>query len=108
MPIYMKIEPATAKNKKFKAIFSHIVDGKYKKIKTSSFGDNRYEDYTQHKDKARRLKYRSRHIKDLDKGNYMSPGFLSYYLLWGDSSGLDTNIKTYIKKFKLKSGIAKV
>ena len=107
MPIYMKIEPATAKNKKFKAVFSHIVDGKYRKIKTSSFGDSRYSDYTQHKDKARRLKYRSRHKVDLDNGNYMSPGFLSYYLLWGDSSSLDTNIKSYIKKFKLKSGVAK-
>ena len=102
MPIYMKIEPSKAKNKKFTATFSHYIDGKLKKIKTSQFGDSRYEDYTQHSDKLRRERYRARHSKDLKKGTYMSPGFLSYYLLWGDSSSLNTNINSYIKKFKLK------
>ena len=50
----MKIEQSKAKNKKFKATFSHYIDGKLKKIKSSQFGDNRYEDYTQHSDKERR------------------------------------------------------
>jgi|TARA_S200002703_G_scaffold131662_2_gene119279 lipopolysaccharide export LptBFGC system permease protein LptF len=95
--IKMIIEKGTAKNKKWKAIFS---DGD-KKIKTTQFGDNRYEDYTQHKDKSRRDKYRSRHKKDLARGNYMSAGYLSYYLLWGASTNLNTNIKQYKKKFKL-------
>jgi hypothetical protein len=107
MPIYMKIEPSKAKNKKFKATFSHIKDGKFQIIKSSQFGDSRYKDYTQHKDKKRREQYRARHKKDLSKGTYMSPGFLSYYLLWGDSSSLNTNINSYIKKFNLKRGIAK-
>ena len=98
----MKIEKGTAKNKKWKAIFSHVVDGKSKKIKTVQFGDNRYQDYTQHKDPERRTKYRSRHKSDLTKGDYMSPGYLSYYLLWGESGALDKNIITYKKKFKLK------
>jgi hypothetical protein len=95
--IKMIIEKGTAKNKKWKAIF---FDGD-KKIKTTQFGDNRYEDYTQHKDKSRRDKYRNRHKKDLAKGNYMSAGYLSYYLLWGASTNLNTNIKQYKKKFKL-------
>jgi len=56
---------------------------------------------TQHKDKERRSKYRLRHKKDLDKGNYMSAGFLSYYILWGESAALKTNIKQYKKKFNL-------
>jgi len=103
----MKIEKGTAKNKKFKATFSHIKDGKYQKIKTSQFGDNRYQDYTQHKDKERRKKYRARHEKDLSKGTYMSPGFLSMGILWGDSSSLNSNINSYIKKYNLKRGIAK-
>jgi len=98
----MKIEKSTAKNKKFKATFSHYIDGTLKKIKTSQFGDSRYEDYTQHKDKERRKKYKARHAKDLKKGTYMNPGYLSYYLLWGDSSSLNTNINTYLKMFKLK------
>tara|TARA_R110000868_G_scaffold355714_1_gene617274 strand:- start:50 stop:346 length:297 start_codon:yes stop_codon:yes gene_type:complete len=97
--VKMVIEKGTAKNKKFKAIF---YDGEGKKIKTSQFGDNRYSDYTLHKDKERRSKYRSRHKGNLSKGTYMSPSHLSFYLLWGDSTSLNTNISNYKKKFKLK------
>ena len=102
MPIYMKIIKATAKNKKWKALFSKDIDGKRKVIKSTSFGDNRYQDYTQHRDKERRSRYRSRHMKDLTKGNYMNAGYLSYYLLWGESAALSTNISSYKKRFKLK------
>ena len=102
------IEKGTAKNKKWKAIFyddeAKDRQGRSvrKKIKTSQFGDNRYQDYTQHKDKKRRDKYRERHKKDLASGDYMSPGFLSYYILWGQSTSLKSNINSYKKKFKLK------
>ena len=90
--IKMVVEKGTGKNKKLKAIF---YDAEGKKIKTTQFGDSRYEDYTQHKDKKRRSKYRDRHKKDLEKGNYMNAGYLSYYILWGQSAALDTNIKSY-------------
>lgn len=96
--VKMVIEKGTGKNKKWKAIF---YDDEGKKIKTTQFGDSRYEDYTQHKDKKRRDKYRSRHKKDLSKGNYMSAGFLSYYILWGESAALKTNINKYKKMFNL-------
>jgi hypothetical protein len=102
MPIYMKIIPSKAKNKKWTAIFSKDIDGKRKVIKMTNFGDSRYQDYTQHKDKQRRQNYRSRHAKDLKTGDYMKPGFLSYYILWGESVALKTNISNYKKKFKLK------
>jgi len=59
------------------------------------------EDYTQHKDKQRRSKYLTRHKKDLDRGDYKSAGYLSYYILWGASSNRNTNIKKYKKMFKL-------
>ena len=98
----MKIEKGTAKNKKWKATFSHVVDGSLKKIKTTQFGDDRYQDYTLSRDKEQRSKYRARHKKDLESGEYMKAGYLSYYLLWGDSTSLETNIKKYKKKFKLK------
>jgi len=94
----MVIQKGTAKNKKLKAIF---YDGD-KKIKTTQFGDNRYEDYTQHKDKSRRAKYRDRHKKDLEKGDYKSAGYLSYYILWGASTSRDKNIKAYKRRFKIK------
>ena len=95
----MVIENGTAKNKKLKAVF---FDDKGKKIKTTQFGDNRYEDYTQHKDKSRRDKYRMRHKKDLEKGDYMSAGYLSYYILWGASTNRQKNISAYKRRFKLK------
>ena len=98
----MKIEKGTAKNKKWKATFSHVVDGSLKKIKTTQFGDDRYQDYTLSRDKEQRSKYRARHKKDLESQDYMKAGYLSYYLLWGDSTSLETNIKKYKKKFKLK------
>lgn len=95
----IKIEKGTAKNKKWKATF---YNDEGKKVKTSQFGDNRYQDYTQHKDKKRRDKYRERHKKDLASGDYMKPGYLSFYILWGQSTSLKTNINNYKKKFKLK------
>lgn len=95
----MVIEKGTAKNKKWKAIF---YDDTGKKIRTSQFGDNRYQDYTQHKDKERRNKYRERHKKDLVSGDFQKPGLLAYHLLWGESTSLQSNIKSYKKKFKLK------
>lgn len=97
--IKMVIEKATAKNKKLKAIF---YDEKGKKVKTSSFGDNRYGDYTITKDKEQRSRYRNRHKGNLSKTDFYSPAHLSYYILWGDSSSRATNIKQYKKMFKLK------
>ena len=96
--VKMVIEKGTAKNKKLKAIF---FDDKGKKIKTTQFGDKRFQDYTLSKDKAQRSKYLARHKKDLSKGDYMSAGHLSYYILWGDSTSRATNIKKYKKMFKL-------
>ena len=44
--IYLiSLEPSNIKNKKWKAVFK---SNEYKH-KTVHFGDNRYEDYTQHK-----------------------------------------------------------
>ena len=95
----LEVKPSTAKNKKWTAIF---YDDEGKKIKTSQFGDSRYQDYTQHKDKKRRTKYRDRHKKDLASGDYMKPGFLSYYILWGASTDIKKNISSFKRRFKLK------
>ena len=47
----------------------------------SHFGDLRYQDYTKHKDEARRMRYLKRFNK-VDDHNPFSPYSLSYYLLW--------------------------
>lgn len=102
MPIFMTIKQSTNKNKKFMAIFSKDIKGKRQVIKITHFGQKGAEDYTIHGDKNRRKNYRARHKSDLEKGNYMSAGYLSYYLLWGEATSLQSNINTYKKRFKLK------
>ena len=99
-----KVIPSNAKGKKFTAIFcmckgeSKCCDNDKKKV---HFGQENADDYTITKDKEQRERYRKRHQKDLRTNDPMKPGYLSYYLLWGDSTSLKENIKDYKKKFNL-------
>jgi hypothetical protein len=87
----MRLEHSPLKTKKWRAVFR---DGTH-----TDFGDPNYEDYTQHHDAERRRRYKMRHEKDLDTRNPKAAGFLSYFLLWGDSTSLDANLKSYKRKF---------
>jgi len=69
--------------------------------KTTQFGDSSAEDYTQHHDPERRRLYRERHKKDLKTGDPSRAGYLSYYILWGNSTNRQKNIAAYKRKFKL-------
>ena len=91
----LQIFKSDREGKKFKAVFTKD-DGK---TKTVHFGSSMHQDFTQHKNLERRRLYRQRHEKDL-KGDPMRAGYLSYYILWGDS----TNLKINIKSFKIKFG----
>ena len=53
-------------------------------------------------DKKARAAYRARHKKDLDTKDFTRPGYLSYFILWGETDSLKKNIELYKKKFKLK------
>ena len=70
------ILPSTRKNKKFMIMNP---DNKY-----VHFGDKRYEDFTQHKNKDRKQTYlkRSSNIKGNWKNNKYSPNNLSMNILW--------------------------
>ena len=95
----MKIIPS--KNKKFKyTAYFKLDNGKEKK---TNFGAKGMSDYTIHKDKDRRERYRKRAINQIKnpKTGPMSASYLSYYLLWGDSTSLGKNIIDYKKKFNL-------
>ena len=50
MPIYVTITKSTNPKKKYTAIFSHEVNGKMKKIKTTHFGSAGMSDFTIHKE----------------------------------------------------------
>ena len=52
-------------------------------------------------DKEQRARYRKRHAKDLDTNDPTKAGYLSYYVLWGDSTSVKTNISHYKNKFNL-------
>jgi len=90
----MIVQPSTNPKKKYMAIFENPK-------KTTHFGSKGMDDYTITKDKEQRERYRTRHKKDLETNDPRRAGYLSYYLLWGDSTSLETNIKTYKKKFNL-------
>ena len=92
----IEVVKSSVDGKKWTAIFDN--DGRKKSV---SFGARGYEDYTQHHDKVRRDLYRKRHAKDLLTHDPTKPGYLSYYLLWGDSTSLSTNISSYKRKFKM-------
>jgi hypothetical protein len=90
----MIIQPSTNPKKKYMAIFENPK-------KTVHFGSAGMDDYTITRDKEQRERYRTRHAKDLETKDPRRAGYLSYYLLWGDSTSLETNIKEYKRKFNL-------
>jgi hypothetical protein len=84
-----------------RAAYPHKYTAHFDDGTKTSFGHRDYEDYTQHHDKARRDNYRSRHEKDLRTGDPKRAGFLSYYLLWGDSTSLQENLTAYKRRYKM-------
>ena len=94
-----KVVKSDAKNKKFTAIFcmckgeSKCCDKEKKKV---HFGDSRFEDFTMHKDTKRRENYRSRHASGKN-AKADTPNALAYHILWGDSTSLQENIKSFKK-----------
>ena len=81
------------KAKKFRAYFSN---GKH-----TDFGDSTAEDYLEHHDKSRREAYRLRHRKDLKTDDPTRAGYLSWFLLWGDSTDLEKNVELYKYLFNM-------
>lgn len=93
----VKVVKSDSPGKKWKAVFE-LDNGR---SKTTHFGASGMEDYTQHHDAARRERYRSRHKKDLETGDPTRAGFLSYYVLWGDSTSFDQNLASYKRRFNM-------
>ena len=82
-------------DKKWDAIFTN--DGH---SRTISFGARGYTDYTLGGTRDQRDAYKARHKGDL-KGNAMTAGYLSYYILWGASRNMKSNIADYRRLFGL-------
>jgi len=92
----VSVKPSDDGKHKLVATFRNKKTGK--EIQTH-FGKVGMSDYTKHKDKERRERYRTRHKKDLKTNDPTRAGYLSYYILWGDSTSLRENINAYKKRF---------
>ena len=95
--VKMIVKKSNKPDKKLMAIFTKD-NGR---TKTTHFGQATADDYTLTKDKEQRKRYRDRHKKDLSTGDYTRAGYLSYYILWGDSTSRKENIAAYKRRFKL-------
>lgn len=95
----LKVEKSFRENKRLVAIFQKD----NLKIKKVHFGlrNPKKGTYIDTGDKELRKNYRARHERDLRTKDPLRPGYLSYYLLWGDSKSLKENIKSYKKRFNL-------
>lgn len=87
MKVYLS--KPSRKFKKYSVLIGH------KKI---NFGDDRYEDYTQHGDPKRKALYIQRHKKNEDWNNPLTAGWWSRYLLW-EKPTLTEAIKDIKKRF---------
>ena len=93
----MTVKPSTKPNKKLMAVFTKD-NGR---TKTTHFGAKGMDDYTITKNTEQRARYRNRHKKDLNTKDPTRAGFLSYYILWGNSTSRQENIKSYKRRFNL-------
>jgi len=93
----MIIKKSNKSGKKYMAIFEKD-NGR---TKTTHFGAAGMKDYTLTGDKERRRLYRQRHSKDLRTNDPTRAGYLSYYILWGESKSIRQNINSYKKRFNL-------
>ncbi len=102
--IYVKLSPATAKNKKLKMEF---FNKDKKRLKTSQFGSSPNKDYTiyykgdRNKAEIEKKKYEARHKP---RENWDSPttnGALSKWILWNKPT-ISSSFKDFMKKFNFK------
>jgi hypothetical protein len=96
LPRLVKIVASSRQDKKWMALFQ--VEGTHK---TVHFGSRGMDDYTITHDKEQRARYRARHARDLQTNDPTRAGFLSMFVLWGDSTSREENIAAYVRKFRL-------
>lgn len=89
----MKIESSTRKDKRFMITFQNGT--------VVHFGLKGGTTYIDSGDKVKRKNYLARHKVNEDWSDPYSPGALSRYLLWGDSTDLETNHRKFMRLFNV-------
>jgi hypothetical protein len=88
----MYLIKSPVKTKKFRAVFS---DGTH-----TDFGASAYTDYTISHDKEQRTRYITRHRNHSENwNNPRSAGALARYILWGDRTSVEANLRDYKVRF---------
>ncbi len=90
----VKFSKSNRKGKKYMMVFE---DPK----KTLHFGSNVSKTFVEGASEEKKNNYILRH-KVRETWNEINPGSLSRFVLWGNSRNIETNLKNYIKKFKIK------
>lgn len=93
------VKPSTSKGKKYMAKFCECKEESKCKGKFVHFGLAGSKTYLDHHDKVKRENYLKRHKANENWNDPMSRGALSRWLLWGDSTSLNENIKEFKRKF---------
>jgi hypothetical protein len=89
----MLIQKSTRAGKRFMATYANG--------KVVHFGQAGGQTYIDHGDKAKREAYLARHKKRENWSDPFSAGALSRYLLWGDSTNMETNHQAFMKQFPI-------
>lgn len=89
----MKIESSTRRDKRLMATFQNG--------RVVHFGFKGGKTYIDEGDKVKRKNYLARHKVNEDWSDPYSPGALSRYLLWGDSTDLETNHRKFMRLFNV-------
>jgi hypothetical protein len=89
----MLIQQSTRAGKRYMATYANG--------KVVHFGQAGGKTYIDEGDKAKRAAYLARHEKRENWNDPFSAGSLSRYLLWGDSTDLETNHQSFMKKFPI-------
>ena len=90
-----KLYRSSLKTKKWDIYIENPTSGRIKKV---SFGAKDYSDYTIHKDRERRERYKQRHKNDRIN-DPTSSGFWSYHVLWGKSTDINKNLRYVLNKY---------
>lgn len=93
---FIKLDKSNRLGKKY--VFIYKDNDKIKKIHFGSKGSSTYLD---HHDKIKRDNYLKRHKALGENWNQINAGSLSRFLLWGDSTNLNTNLYNYLNKFSI-------
>jgi hypothetical protein len=94
MPYAYQIRKSTNSKKKWDVFVPTSA-----RLRKVSYGAKGMSDYTIHKSKARRERYRARHIHD-KIGDPYKAGFWSWYHLWGASSDSTTAFNAAVRLAK--------